>query len=208
MTQLEQLRTAAGRDVSRETYERVEHYVAALIDENQRQNLVSPATIPNLFHRHIVDSAQLLALSPRPSEPWVDIGTGPGLPGLVIALVTDAPVTLVEPRALRVQFLERMAAQLDLRDRVTIVHGKAHLATGRFANITARAVAALPKFFELAGHLADAETIWVLPKGKSAKSELEETKKLWQGSFRLVPSQTDPDAAILVATGVQRKGKR
>lgn len=208
MTPRDTLQKAAQRDVSRETWQLLQAYEAAIIAENQRQNLVSPASIPNLFHRHIVDSAQLVPLSRESDAPWIDVGSGPGLPGIVIAILTKANMTLVEPRGLRVEFLLKMKDELSLGDRVNVVHGKAAAAAGHYANVTARAVAALPKFFGLAAHLANRETCWILPKGKSAKSELEEAKKLWQGEFRLAQSQTDPEAAIVVATGVKRKGKR
>ena len=72
----------------------------------------------------------------------------------------------------------------------------------------ARAVARLGKFFGMAWHLAHSETKWVLPKGESAKSELDEAKQTWQGGFRLVPSLTHPASAIVIAEHVQRKGKR
>jgi len=199
---------ASGRDVSRETSDAVQHFADALVEENARQNLISPASIPNLINRHILDGAQLLSFVEDPQAHWVDIGTGPGLPGLIIALLNEGRTSLVEPRKLRVAFLERMAEELSLEDRVSIVPGKASAARTKADVITGRAVAALPKFFELASHLATKSTIWVLPKGKSAKSELEEARKLWQGSFRLEPSMTDADASIVIARQVQRRGKR
>ena len=78
---------------------------------------------------------------------------------------------------------------------------------GRFDIITARAVARLDKLFGMAWHLAHSETKWVLPKGELAKSELDEARATWQGSFRLVPSRTHPAAAIVVAEHVERRGK-
>ncbi|MBB3764790.1 16S rRNA (guanine527-N7)-methyltransferase [Sphingomicrobium lutaoense] len=179
-----------------------------LVAENQQQNLVSPATLEHLFERHIVDGAQLVGLAARPDGHWFDIGTGPGLPGMVIAILTHGRVTLVEPRALRVDFLRRCVEALGLEDRVELVHGKAAAAKGRADIITARAVAALPKLLGLAEHLAGPETQWILPKGRSAKSELEQARDLWQGRFELVDSATDPEAQIILGSAVRRRGKR
>lgn len=204
----EELERASKRDVSRETTAAVEYFMRTLAEENARQNLISPASIPNLINRHILDSAQLLSFVADPRRSWIDIGTGPGLPGLIIALINDGPVTLVEPRKLRISFLQRMVSELSLSGRVTIIAGKAAAAQGAHDVITGRAVAALPKFFALASHLATKSTLWVLPKGRSAKSELEEARKLWQGSFHLEPSMTDAEASIIIARQVQRRGKR
>ena len=114
----DELERASKRDVSRETSAAVEYFMRALAEENERQNLVSPASIPNLINRHILDGAQLLSFVDDPRRSWIDIGTGPGLPGLIIALINDGPVTLVEPRKLRISFLERMVSELSLAGRV------------------------------------------------------------------------------------------
>src|SRR5213079_1206222 len=101
---------------------------------------------------------------------WVDIGSGAGLPGIVLACLVDGPVTLVEPRRLRVEFLHKVAA--DLRIAVTIEQKPAKAVRGRFDVITARAVAALPKFLEISSHLSTTKTRWILPKGRRAEDEL------------------------------------
>jgi 16S rRNA (guanine527-N7)-methyltransferase len=193
-------------NVSRETLEMLDRYVALLIEENQRQNLVAVATIPELWTRHIVDGAQLFGLAERKGS-WCDIGSGPGLPGLVIAILGGRPMTLNEPRKLRADFLRRAVADLGL-DNVSIDDGKVERMVGKFDFITARAVARLDKLFGMACHLAHSETKWILPKGEKAQSELVEARGSWQGSFRLVPSRTHPASAIVVAEHVQRRGKR
>lgn len=201
-----QLSAAAGRDVPRETYETLACFAELIRAENAHQNLVSPSTIGNLWDRHILDGAQLLGLAPGAGR-WCDIGSGAGLPGLVIAVLGGTPITLVEPRRLRADFLRRAVEQLALRD-VTVEARTVESIEGKFDVITARAVAKLDKLFGMACHLAHAETKWVLPKGESAKSELDEALRSWQGSFRLVPSRTHPKAAIIVAEHVQRRGKQ
>ena len=203
---IEQLSAVSGRDVSRETYETLARFAELVRAENLRQNLVSPATIGNLWDRHILDGAQLLGLAPGGSR-WCDIGSGAGLPGVVIAILGGTPMTLVEPRRLRADFLRHTVDQLGLGD-VTVEARKAESVAGKFDVITARAVAKLDTLFGMACHLAHAETKWVLPKGESAKSELDEALRSWQGGFRLVPSRTHPRASIIVAEHVQRRGKQ
>ena len=197
---------AVGRDVSRETHARLERFVELLSAENSRQNLISPRSVGEIWTRHIVDGAQLLGLAGNQGS-WCDIGSGAGLPGLVIAILGGRPMTLNEPRRLRAEFLRHAIAELGLKD-VTVAECKIERLSGKFDLITARAVARLGKLFGMAWHLAHSETKWVLPKGESAKSELDEARRTWQGEFRLVPSRTHPASAIVIAEHVQRRGKR
>ena len=115
-------------------------------------------------------------------------------------------MTLIEPRRLRADFLLRAVEKIGL-EQVTVEQRKAERVVGRFDFITARAVARLDRLFGLACHLAHDGTRWVLPKGESVKSELDEARATWQGSFRLVPSQTHDQAAIVIAEHVRRRGK-
>jgi 16S rRNA (guanine527-N7)-methyltransferase len=203
---IEALSAAAGRDVSRETYQRLERFVALLLEANAQQNLIAPNSIPELWDRHILDGAQLVGLGCSKGN-WCDIGSGAGLPGLVVAIIGEAPITLIEPRRLRAEFLRHVASELGL-SRVVVEEAKVERVAGKYDVITARAVARLDKLFGMAWHLAHSETKWVLPKGESVKSELDEARRTWQGSFRLVPSRTHAQAAIVVAEHVQRRGKQ
>lgn len=192
--------------VSRETEQRLAAYVALLLEENKRQNLISRSSVEAVWSRHIADSQQLLDHAPLDAG-WLDIGSGAGLPGMVLAIHGVRAITLVEPRRLRTEFLERCKAALGL-DNVTIVTGKAEQIGGRFDVITARAVASLDQLFALGAPLMGDGGRWVLPKGRSAEKELAEARSTWQGEFQLEPSRTDPDARILVARRVRRKTGR
>lgn len=199
----------ARLDVPRETLGRLERFVALLADEAQRQNLIAASTIPSVWSRHIVDSAQLLTLADRPIASWLDLGSGAGFPGLVIAALTDAQVTLVDSRKKRIAFLAEAAALLGVGERVTLCCSRVEtMMEGRFDAISARAFAPLDRLLPLAARFARPDTIWLLPKGKSAVSELEAARATWQGMFRIEPSITDPGAAIIVATEVKPRGKR
>jgi 16S rRNA (guanine527-N7)-methyltransferase len=203
---IDRLAIAAGRDVSRDTFERLTAFTELLIAENARQNLLSPASVPELWNRHILDGAQLLGLAEGRGS-WCDIGSGPGLPGMVIAILGGRPMTLVEPRRLRAEFLEKAIGALGLA-QVEVRQCKAEQIEGKFDFITARAVARLDKLLTITAHLARDGTKWILPKGETVKSELDDARRTWQGSFRLVPSQTHELAAIVVADHVRRRGKR
>jgi 16S rRNA (guanine527-N7)-methyltransferase len=194
--------------VSRETSDRLELLKTLVLEENQRQNLISASTVLSMEDRHIADSLQLLAFIP--SGPLLDIGSGGGFPGLVLACAEERLVHLVEPRAKRAEFLRSAAQALGIADRVEVHAAKVERVTldPPVAAITARAVASLSKLFEMASHLADKNTQWVLPKGQSASSELEEAQRTWQGKFRLVSSTTDDQAAIVIAEGVRRRSSR
>lgn len=205
---IEVVEAALGHSVSRETFARLGRYVDLLIAENQRQNLVARSTVNEIWQRHIADSAQLVRFAPRPDSSWLDIGSGAGLPGLVIAVLTEGPITLVEPRRLRADFLRRAVDALELGSRVTLHAAKVERITGTFDVITARAVARLTELLRISQHLSTDKTLWLLPKGKSAQLELDEVLGSWQGEFRLENSATSGGATILVAAGVRRKGRK
>jgi 16S rRNA (guanine527-N7)-methyltransferase len=194
-------------DVSRETMARLDAFAALLRAENERQNLVSKASLDQLWLRHIADSAQLLAFAPSPKASWVDLGSGAGFPGLVVAVLHKGPVTLVEERRLRAEFLRRAAEMLGVR--IEILHMKIERVPPRaFGVISARAFGPLAKLFDLGTGLSTANSVWILPKGRNAETELAALDSSWQGDFRLEPSVTDPDARIIVATGVRRTDSR
>jgi 16S rRNA (guanine527-N7)-methyltransferase len=111
----------AQLDVPRETIDRLEAFVAFLATENERQNLVSRGTLEVVWSRHIYDTAQLLRFSPTPAATWLDMGTGAGFPGLIVALLHEGPVTLVEERRKRAQFLLEAAEILGISDRVSSI---------------------------------------------------------------------------------------
>lgn len=192
--------------VSRETMGRLDALVELVIAENSRQNLISQSTIEAIWTRHILDSAQLLDHAPA-SGTWLDIGTGAGFPGLVIAILRAQPMYLVESRRLRSSFLAEVVDQLDL-SLVTVCDQKIEAVPTRPVSvISARALASLEKIFSLAHRFADENTIWILPKGRSVQQELAVACESWQGTFHVKHSITDCDAAIVVAQNVRPKGK-
>ena len=205
---IEALERAADRSVSRETLSLLERYVDLLKAASGTQNLISASTLDGIWERHILDSAQLVRFEPRTGASWVDIGSGAGLPGIVIAALIAGPVTLVEPRRLRAEFLQLAVDSLDLAGRVTVRASKIERVAGPFDVIIARAGAPLDRLLGIAHHLARKGTIWALPKGRNAKSELAEAKRSWHYDIRNEPSCTDPHAQILLLSKVRAKSNR
>lgn len=198
-------------DVPRETIDRLEAFEALLREENERQNLVSRGSLEALWTRHILDSAQLIRFAPAASRTWLDLGSGAGFPGLLVPLFHPAGAILVECRRLRTDFLRTAASTLGIADRVEVLASRVESVPDRTVDvISARAFAPLPKLLALAERFSTPGTVWILPKGRNAKSELDAARSSWQGDFRLEPSLTDADAGIIVATGVHRRtrGKR
>jgi 16S rRNA (guanine527-N7)-methyltransferase len=194
-------------DVPRGTNDILARLKLLVLAESRHQNLISEGSIAAFDDRHIADSLQLLPF--LPSGVIVDIGSGGGFPGLVLGCMRADPCHLVEPRAKRAAFLDSAALALGLSEHVHVHACRVErLLLPSVAAITARAVASLDRLFAMAAHIADENTRWVLPKGRSAASELEEARKTWQGSFRLVASQTDAEAAIVIAEGVRRRRSR
>jgi 16S rRNA (guanine527-N7)-methyltransferase len=200
---IEALSEVALRPVSRETFERLEAYKAMLREEAQRQNLVSASTLENFWERHILDSAQLVRFEPHRGASWVDVGSGAGLPGVVVACLVQGPVTLIEPRRLRADFLHKVGESLALH--VDVIATKAERAQGEYDVVTARAVASLAQLLKISAHLSTRNTVWALPKGRSAERELAEARQSWQGAFHVEQSVTDPESFIVVGTGVEAK---
>jgi 16S rRNA (guanine527-N7)-methyltransferase len=190
-------------NVSRETFDQLETFIAYLKREAQSQNLIAASTLDHIWARHIVDSAQLLALLPADKQDgsgqkWLDLGSGAGFPGIISGLLSSYHVTLVESRARRIEYLQRAVAMLDLDKNVRVAGmDLARLETEKYEVISARAFAPLPRLLEGAARFSTENSIWLLPKGRNAAREYDEAKQHWALDFQLVPSVTDADAGIL-----------
>lgn len=188
--------------------ERLEALVALLAEENSRQNLVAAASLDQVWRRHIADSAQLLLHVPREtSSPWLDLGTGAGFPGLVVAaLRPECSVRMVESRARRIEWLERARIALGL-DRAKVLGERLEaVPTAKVCVISARAFAPLPRLVQLSARFSTSDTRWLLPKGRSARQELDELAG-WRHMFHVEQSLTDPEAGIIVGQLIGKKGK-
>lgn len=179
---------------------RLASLVEALADENARQNLVARASMEHVWQRHVADSAQLLRVSREtvPDGSWLDLGSGAGFPGLVIAALQPArPVTLVDSRRLRTEWLARVATALGLANVEVILSRVEDLPERHWHVISARAFAPLEKLITIAARFSTPETLWLLPKGVKAQHELETLAADWNHVFHVEQSLTDPSAGII-----------
>lgn len=196
---------AAAFSVPRGTVAALARYAELLGQWQERMNLVAPSTLPDLWARHFADSAQLAALVP-PGAHWLDVGSGAGFPGLVIAALGHGRVTLVESVAKKCRFLEAVIAELGLPARV--VNARAEALPALAADVvTARAVAPLTTLFGWTAHHGHAATRWLLPKGRRWQEELAAARRTWEFAAETVPSRTDPQARIIVATGLRQRAR-
>lgn len=190
--------------VPRETLRMLDAYADMVLAENANQNLIAKSTEGDFWTRHILDSAQLLPQMPANARTCLDVGSGAGLPGIVLATMSDVRFTLVEPRRRRAEFLQTVARSLGLDERVSVLMANVErVAHDAFDIVTARALANLSATIEAARHLAGAHTVWLLPKGRTVADELAEAKRRWSADFEIIPSLTDPDAAIVKVSGLQ-----
>ncbi|MFM5906160.1 MAG: 16S rRNA (guanine(527)-N(7))-methyltransferase RsmG [Novosphingobium sp.] len=199
---------AALPGVDEAAIERLERLAILLAEENAHQNLISAASLGEVWLRHIADSAQLLAHVPREtSGPWLDLGTGAGFPGLAIAcLLPETELILVESRARRIDWLNRAIQSLGL-DNARVEGARLELVeTRKVRTISARAFAPLDKLLKLSARFSTPDTIWLLPKGRSARQELQELKG-WQHVFHVEQSLTGSDAGIIVGKLLGKAGK-
>ena len=205
----------ARTGVSRETLERLRAYAALLEKWQKAINLVAPNTIPELWSRHFLDSAQLLSLAPPETRRWLDLGSGGGFPGLVIAAMgvppeRDIGVHLVESDQRKTAFMREAARAMGISPvfhvkRIEALDPAAlhEVMGGAPQVISARALATLPELLGLAHPLAGPDTVYLLPKGRQAQDELTEARRYWTiGSVEALPSQTDPAASVLRIKGL------
>lgn len=186
---------AAVADVSRETLMRLETYLALLIRWQASLNLVGRSTLRDPWRRHFWDSAQLYPLIPRGAS-VVDLGSGAGFPGLVLAILGGLTVHLVEADQRKAAFL-REAARATGTEVVLHVGRAERLEPVAAQIVTARALASVDDLLGLAGRWMQPGGLCIFLKGRQAAAELEIARQQWHVTADLIASQSDPDATIL-----------
>jgi 16S rRNA (guanine527-N7)-methyltransferase len=200
-------------DVSRETVARLETYEALLQRWSHVQDLVAPGTMSELWHRHFADSAQLLRLAPD-ARTWLDLGTGAGFPGLVIAILLngqdDIRVHLIESNTRKCAFLKDVARQTAAPVDIYAVRIEDLATQHRLPQIdvvTARALAPLGDLLELAAPFFRSETAGLFLKGRTAADEVREAGERWRFSAELHESLTDSEARIVLIRHLSPRGR-
>lgn len=187
--------------VSRETIGRLRALETLLNKWNPAINLVAKSTLPQAWQRHILDSAQLYAIAPRTVDHWVDLGSGGGFPGLVIAALSaeldpNRRVTLVEVDQRKATFLREAARQLSL-DTAVLSERVEKVAPLAADVLSARALAALPLLCDFATRHLSPDGLALFPKGASYQDELADAARVWRFDVTVHQSDTDPSAVVL-----------
>jgi 16S rRNA (guanine527-N7)-methyltransferase len=208
----EHLDPLACLGVSRETYAALESLKDLVLRWNNTINLVSKSTIGDIWPRHILDSAQLFGLSDIAAAHWVDMGSGGGFPGLVIAVIARelAPsmrVTLIESDARKATFLREARRELGLSS--DIILGRIETTLPQGANtVSARALTSLSGLLVLADRHLRPDGVALFPKGARRDQEIAEAKTVWNYDSESVPSKSDPNAAVLMIRNIHRAHTR
>jgi 16S rRNA (guanine527-N7)-methyltransferase len=223
---------AAAFDVSRETLERLATYEALLRQWQKAVNLVAASTLEAVWHRHFADSAQIVRLAPEHAHFWVDLGSGAGFPGLVVAILLadrelqssrsrsrgggsaparQAPhVTLIESDSRKCAFLREVGRKTGvtveiLSTRIELVATQAKLDSPEV--VSARALAPLDRLLGLAAPLFTPATVGVFLKGREAAAEIETAAKAWTFAVEMIPSITEATGRVVVIRDLQPKSK-
>lgn len=186
----------AATDVSRETMERLQIYVDVLEDWNSRMNLVARSTLEMVWHRHMLDSAQLFPLIPEKAKVLVDLGSGAGFPGVVLAIMGVPEVHLIESTGKKTAFLREVSKETGISPKI---HNNRIEAVKPFVAdvITARALAPLDKLLGYAHPFSGPDTRHFYLKGQHVGNELTDAYKIWNMKVDRRPSSTDPRGSVL-----------
>lgn len=199
---------ALGINVSRETLQRLATYAGLLEKWQAKINLVGPATLPELWRRHFLDSAQLLPLLPAATGSLVDLGSGAGFPGLVLAIMTDWWVHLLDSDQRKCAFLRQVALDCGVLARVTIHPKRIEQVTGIAADVvTARACAPLDELLKLAAPFIGEKGTGLFLKGAQAEEELTQAQRHWTMRLDRRESISDSAGVILIVTQLKQKGQ-
>ena len=204
----------AATNVSRETIQRLETYAEVLRERQTKLNLVGPGTLDHIWHRHFLDSAQLMAMAPpqdfEEAPTWVDIGTGAGFPGMVLAIMGVGRVHLVEANSNKCEFLAEVArateTQVQIHDCRTEDLTADEIGPNGPDIVTVRAVAPLPKLLKSIRRLLAPRTTLLVLAGQDVEGPLTIARKSWNMRVEKLRSVTHPTSHILRIQGLQSNG--
>jgi len=208
MSDIDRQRVLEDFAVSPQTAERMDILVSELGRWQRIKNLVGPSTLQQVWSRHIADSLQLAALAPQ-AKSWLDLGSGAGFPGLVLAILgaeAGFKVTLVESNARKCAFLRHVSR---LTEAAATIHAERLEAVlpqmvGNADVVTARALASLEQLLSWNEALFESGTIGLFPKGRDVASELAEAERNWVLDYEILPSRIDPESSIVRISSAKR----
>ena len=183
----------------------LERFITRLTEANAVMNLIGPDTLPDVWKRHIWDSAQLLEHAPG-AQSWADLGAGAGFPGIVLAIMLKTQpkshVWLIDSLGKRCRFLQEVVDGLSLR--ATVLNGRAEDNAVTVEVVTARAVAPMEKLLGYAQPYLQRGATGLFLKGEKAEAEVAEARKVWQFKSNLSISRSDPRGRIVSVRGISR----
>ena len=195
----------AAFGISRETLDRLTTYAQILGRWQRTINLVAPSTLGEIWHRHFADSAQLWRFRPENARVWLDIGSGAGFPGLVLAILgAETGAThhiLVESDTRKAAFLREVARATGITVDILcmrIENSETRANVKTVDCLTARALAPLPRLLEIAAPYFTSSTLGLFLKGRDVVAEIEQAARGWQFDYELKPSITDEDARVVL----------
>ena len=199
-----------GQNVSRETYDKLRAFEALIQKWNPSINLVAKSTLSDVWNRHIIDSTQgYFAALDEKSSIWTDIGSGGGLPCIVVATLAQGEdqqtnITMVESDKRKSVFLRTAIRELGLSS-AKVINERIESAKIPISNIvSARALAPLEDLFGLSHGFSDQNTTFLFQKGKNWASEIEIAQNHWSFDYDAIKSETDSNAVILKIRGLSR----
>ena len=205
---------AEAFEVSRETGDRLDAYAALLRRWQKTINLVAPSTLDDIWNRHFADSAQLLKFAPDSVKTWLDIGSGAGFPGLVVAIMLPARrqvrMVLIESDSRKAAFLGEAARATGVVVDIVcarIESSSTHAKVGPVDIVSARALAPMGRLLELASPFLSSRTKGLFLKGRNVETEIAEASATWSFAHRLEPSLTDPEGRIVVIENLHVKSE-
>lgn len=199
-------------EISRETLDRLKTY-AQLLDRWQKTiNLVAPSTLGDLWHRHFADSAQLWRYRPPEARVWLDIGSGAGFPGLVLAILgAETGAThhiLIESDSRKAAFLREVGRATGIAVDILCMRIENTQTCAKVSAvdcITARALAPLPRLLEMSAPYFKSSTLGLFLKGRDVAAEIEQAAEDWRFAYELKPSVTDEDARVVLLKALKPK---
>jgi 16S rRNA (guanine527-N7)-methyltransferase len=190
-------------NVSRETFERFKIYQSQITEWNKAFSLIQDKTIKEFGFRHVIDSLQIIKFIPNLNSEIIDIGTGAGFPGMVLAMYGYAHIMLVESNKKKTIFLEELARKSNTH--VIITNDRAEKISKNFDFVVSRACSSLVNLLSLMKNVSRETTQGIFHKGESYMAEIEEAKKQWKFDFDLYPSLTEPKSKIIIIKSLESK---
>lgn len=192
-------------NVSRETIEKLQVYIDTLRAWQPKLNLVGASTLRDPWRRHILDSAQLIGHLPEGQQILADLGSGAGFPGMVISLMTGRPVQLIESNSRKCAFLREVVRQTGANVLVRDARIESLSPVNEIKILTARACAPLERLLSYAAVMGCPDAVCLFLKGRNVQGELTDSKKVWDISYTLSDSLSDPSGVVLKISAFSRR---